>query len=79
MYIQTARYILKSYIGFLTKGKPLTESVKYLEQFNSLGDVKFFGKAPWSSEDLRTVLLKGIQHVLGVITARLNSKQAGET
>jgi hypothetical protein len=30
MYIQTARYILKSYIGHLTKNKPLTDSVKYL-------------------------------------------------
>jgi acyl-CoA oxidase len=79
MYIQTARYIIKSYIGFITKGKPLTDSVKYLEKFNALGDVKFFGKKPWEVEDLRTVLLKAIQHILGVITTRLSQKQEGET
>ena len=30
MYIQTARYVLKSYLGFITKGKTLSQSVKYI-------------------------------------------------
>lgn len=79
MYIQTARYIIKSYVGLLTKKKPLTDSVKYLETFPTLADTKFYGKAPWTVEDLRTVLLKAVQHVLGVITTRLANKQPGET
>lgn len=33
MYMQTARYILKSYLGFMTKGKKLSDSVKYIEKF----------------------------------------------
>ena len=77
MYIQTARYILKSYIGLLTKGKTPTDSVKYLEKFNDIKQAKFFGKKPWTIEDLRTVLLKSIQHVLGVITTRLANKKEG--
>jgi hypothetical protein len=79
MYIQTARYILKSYIGLLTKNKPLTDSVKYLTLFPSLSETKFFGKSAWTIEDLRTVFLKAIQHILGVITTRLANKQPGET
>lgn len=77
MYIQTARYILKSYLGHLTKGKPLTDSVKYIEKFPSLSEVKLFGKKPWDLEELKVVLLKGIQHVLSVITTRLSNKQPG--
>lgn len=79
MYIQTARYILKSYVGLLTKNKPLTDSVSYLSSFPTLDDVKFYGKSAWTVEDLRTVLLKSIQYVLGVITSRLSNKQPGET
>lgn len=48
MYIQTARYILKSYIGLLTKGKTPTDSVKYLEKFNDVKEIQFFGKKPWT-------------------------------
>lgn len=48
MYIQTARYILKSYLGFMTKGKKLTDSVKYIELFESISETKFSGKAPWT-------------------------------
>ena len=39
MYLQTARYVLKSYLGHATKGKPLTDSVKYIETFQDLSDV----------------------------------------
>lgn len=34
MYLQTARYIIKSFLGHL-KGKPLTSSVKYLATLNN--------------------------------------------
>ena len=33
MYLQAARYALKSYLGYVTKGKPLTDSVKYISRF----------------------------------------------
>lgn len=38
MYLQTAMYALKSYLGYITKGKPLTESVKYMERFQDISD-----------------------------------------
>lgn len=79
MYIQTARYILKSYLGHLTKGKTLSDSVKYIEQFGNLSEVKFNGKSKWTIEELRTVILKGLQYVLGVITSRIANKQPGES
>lgn len=79
MYIQTARYILKSYLGFITKGKKLSDSVKYIEKFQAVQDVKFFGKTSWTAYDLRTVLLKGIKYVLGTIASRLMNKEKRET
>ena len=33
MYLQTARYVLKNYLGYVTKGKPLADSVKYIARF----------------------------------------------
>ena len=33
MYLQAANYALKSYLGYVTKGKPLTDSVKYISRF----------------------------------------------
>ena len=50
MYLQAARYVLKSYLGYLTKGKPLTDSVKYIARFQDLADVQFAGKKPWTIE-----------------------------
>lgn len=49
MYIQTARYILKNYVGFKTKGKSPSDSVKYIERFNDLSNVKLEGKSPWTA------------------------------
>ena len=36
MYLQTAMYVLKSYLGHITKGKPLTDSVQYLSRFEDI-------------------------------------------
>ena len=33
MYLQTAKYILKGYVGYITKGKSLAESVSYIGRF----------------------------------------------
>lgn len=33
MHLQAARHVLKTYLGFMTQGKPLSESVKYIGRF----------------------------------------------
>lgn len=49
LYAQTAKYVLKSYFGFITKGKPLNDSVKYIEQLSNAADVKFVNKEEWTA------------------------------
>lgn len=39
MYLQTALYVLKSYLNNLTKGKKLSDSVKYIARFQQLSDI----------------------------------------
>jgi len=48
MYLQTARYVLKSYLGYVTKGKKLTESVSYIQKFEELAEKTFEGREAWS-------------------------------
>ena len=43
MYLQTAMYVIKSYLGWITKGKPLNDSVKYLSCFDEIRQMKFEG------------------------------------
>jgi hypothetical protein len=43
MYLQTARYVMKSYMDLL-KGKKLMDSVKYLTEFDTIEDFKLIGK-----------------------------------
>ena len=50
MYLQAALYVLKSYLGHITKGKPLTESVKYILRFEDIAEKEFSGKNPWTVE-----------------------------
>ena len=77
MHLQAARYVLKSYLGNLTKGKPLTDSVSYISRFNDLADTQFAGKQPWTLEQLRDVLVKALHHVINLIGARIANKQPG--
>ena len=79
MYLQTARYVLKGYLGYITKGKPLTESLSYIGRLQDMSDTKFVGKNPWSIEELRDLLVKAVGHVVGIIGARISSKKPGET
>lgn len=46
MYIQTARYVLKSYAKFMS-GKPLTDSVRYIADFQKVEDVYLDHNKPW--------------------------------
>jgi hypothetical protein len=79
MYLQTARYVLKGYLGYITKGKPLTESISYIARLQDLSETKFVGKNPWSVEELRDLLVKAVGHIVGIIGARIGSKRPGET
>ncbi len=74
MYLQTARYVLKNYLGFITKGKPLADSVKYIARIQDLADTQFTGKNPWTLEELRNVLVRSLGHIVGVIGARISNK-----
>jgi hypothetical protein len=76
MYLQTAKYILKSY-GHLLKGSPLSDSVQYLAKFSEAANIKFNGEKQWTTHELRTLLLKSIHHVLTVVTRRFANKQPG--
>ena len=78
MYLQTAMYVLKSYIGFITKGKSLTDSVKYIARIQELSDVRFAGKNAWTVEEFRDLLVRGIGYVMSHITGRIASKEQGE-
>jgi len=78
MYLQAARYILKSYGGHMLKGKPLTDCVSYIAKFGEVAEINFAGKQPWTLPDLRNLLLKSINYIIGVITARLGDKLPGE-
>jgi len=79
MYLQAARYVLKGYLGHLTKGKSLADSVKYITRIQELSDTQFTGKKPWTVEELRDLLIRALGHVVGLIGARIASKQPGET
>lgn len=79
MYLQTARYVLKNYLGHVTKGKPLTDSVKYIARIAELAETQFAGKTSWTLQELRDVLIKAIGHVVGIIGARISAKEEGET
>lgn len=78
MYLQTAMYVLKSYIGFITKGKSLTDSVKYIARIQELSDVRFAGKNPWTVEEFRDLLVRAIGYVISKIAGRIASKEQGQ-
>lgn len=50
MYLQTARYVLKNYLGFMTKGKALADSVKYIARLQEFNEKQFAGKTSWTLE-----------------------------
>ena len=79
MYLQTARYILKSYLGYMTKGKPLTESLQYLSRLQELNDKQFSGKESWTLMDLRDAVARAVGHIVTVIGNRISNKEKGET
>jgi hypothetical protein len=58
----------------MLKGKTLTDSVQYLSKFAEVADIQFAGKTTWNISDLRNLLLKSIQYIITVITARLANK-----
>lgn len=72
MYLQTAMYALKSYLGYITKGKPLTESVKYMERFQDISDFQLSGSDPWTIQELRDVLVKTLSLIIQEIGQRMS-------
>lgn len=78
MYLQSAQYVLKSYIGYLTKGTPLTDSVKFIERIQDVSELQFAGKQAWSVEEMRDVFVKTLAYLIGVISGRMANKEPGE-
>jgi hypothetical protein len=79
MYLQTARYVLKSYLAYLAKKKVPSDSVKYITRFELLTNVRFTGGNDWTVEELRDLLVKSLAHVLGVVVKKIQGKSAGES
>ena len=79
MYIQAARYVLKSYAGYKLKGKKLTDSVGYIAELEKLEGVVVSGERPWEMGDMRVVLLRAIEYVIREVTGRIAGKKEGET
>ena len=77
MYLQAALYALKSYGGFMTKGKPLPDSLKYIEKFQDLSDVQFSGNKPWTMEEMRDTIIKTLSYLLQEIGTRIANKSEG--
>ena len=78
MYIQTARYVLKGYLGYVTKGKKPADSISYLTSFARLADTRFTGKHHWTFQEIRDALVKAIGHVLTQVGSRIAKKSAEE-
>jgi hypothetical protein len=76
LYVQTARYILKSYLGHL-QGKPLTDSVKYIARLQDLSDVSFTGNSSWTLNELKDMLAKAINHLISQIATQLTNRKQG--
>ena len=75
MYLQTARYALKSYLGFVTKGKKPTDSVKYITRFEEVSGLQLAGKNPWTLDELRDVLVKTLSDIIQEVGGRIASKK----
>lgn len=79
MYLQAARYVLKSYGGHLLKGKPLSDSVQYLAKFPEFAETRFFGEKAWTLDELKVLLMKSVNHIVSLVSGRITNKEKGET
>lgn len=79
MYLQTAQYVLKSFLGFKFKGKKLTESVRYIASFDEFKGIKLAGNQPWTTVELRIVLIKSLSHILQIVGGKIARKKAEES
>lgn len=78
MYLQSARYVLKSYLNYVTKGKPLADSVKYIARFQDLSAVSFTGKNTWTVQQLRDLVVRALSYIIGLVGTRIAGKEKGE-
>ena len=79
MYLQTAMYVIKSYLGWITKGKPLNDSVKYLSCFDEIREMKFEGKSLWKLQELKDVVLKTLSYIIELVGGKMAGKKEGES
>lgn len=79
LYLQTARYLLKSYKHSLTKKKPLGDSVKYVNSYDFLMSKKCEVQANdplrWTLEDIRILLAQSVCHLISVATGKIMAKE----
>ena len=75
MYLQTARYVLKGYRNYLTKGKKLPYSLQYMARMPDFAGKKWSGNDAWTAEELRDIVVKGIENVLQQIANKIMTKK----
>jgi hypothetical protein len=77
---RAAGYVLKNYLGYLTKGKPSTDSVKYIARLQDLARLSSQARTSWTLEKLRDVLAKSLLHSGTIIGAtESQTRRQGET
>lgn len=81
LYLQTARYLLKSYKHSVTKKKPLGESVKYIDSYDFLMGKKVDVVDPekWTHEDIRVLLAQSVCHLISIVTGKIMAKEEGQS
>ena len=79
MYLQSAMYVLKGYLGHITQGKPLNESIRYIARFSDLQQTLFVGKNPWTLQEIRDLLVKTLNYLVSLIGGRIASKAENQT
>jgi len=60
MYLQTAKYVLKGYRGYITKRKTPPYSLEYFAKMTDLTRKQWAGKKSWTTEELKDIVIKGI-------------------
>lgn len=79
LYLQVARYLMKSYKGFMVKKQTLDKSVKYIESFEYLMGKKceVADVNQWNLEDIRILIGQSVCYLLSVAAEKIIAKEEG--
>lgn len=78
LYLQVARYLMKSYKGFMVKKQELGLSVKYIESFEYLTNKKCqVENNEWTLEDIRVLIAQAVCYTLSQCVEKVVGKDEG--